>query len=218
MYKAFFINPKHLSLTSEIKFINNKNKPIKVAVGLYNSKKPICSNDSLFDEEQYMYRKREHGYEVPILEDDHEYSYIFILYEDNMVQIARFGSTNINSPFNYEDILNYYDDKDGMINYFEFIDSDFTYKDLIIDKFENCTITNNIFKNEKFIQLLLDLDINICKLCNEHYTKKKCSGCKKKICKYCGKNINYVRDKYYFSCNDECAKKAHNKRRLYKKE
>lgn len=34
--------------------------------------------------------------------------------------------------------------------------------------------------DEKFTQLLLDLDINICELCNYHYTQKKCSGCKKK--------------------------------------
>lgn len=211
MYKAFFITPKHFYLMNEIKFINNKNKPIKATVGLYNSKKPICLDEELFDEEQYMYRKREHGYEVPILEDDHEYSYIYILYEDNMVQIARYGSTDVTSPFCYEDTLNYHN-KDK-ISYDQFIKSNFKYKDLIIVKF-----TNEKIIDEKFKQLLLDLDINICELCNDHYTQKKCSGCKKNICKYCGKKINYVRDYYYFSCNNECAKNAHLKRRTCKKE
>lgn len=134
MYKSFFITPKHFYLMDEIKFINSKNKPIKVAVGLYNSKKIICSDEELFEEEKYMYRKREHGYEVPTLEDDHEYSYIYILYEDNTVQIARYGSTDVSSPFCYEDILSYYDgvfNKDGMISYEKFLDSDFQYKDLI---------------------------------------------------------------------------------------
>lgn len=98
MYKAFFITPKHTNLMLEIKFINNKNKPIKVAVGLYNSKKPICSDEELCEEEQYMYRKREHGYEVPTLEDDHEYSYIYILYEDNTVVLSNFRPIRSRSP------------------------------------------------------------------------------------------------------------------------
>ena len=134
MYKAFLIIPKYFYLINEIKFINSKNKPVKIAIGLYNSKKPICLDEELFEDEKYMYRKREHGYEVPILEDDHEYSYICILYEDNTIQIARYGSTEIKSPYYWEDILPYYGEiyyKDGMICYDKFIDSDFQYKNLI---------------------------------------------------------------------------------------
>lgn len=105
MYKVFYITPKHTNLMNEIKFINNKNKPVKIAIGLYNSKKPICSDKDLSEEEKYMYRGREHGLEVPILEDDHEYSYIYILYEDNTIQVARYGSTEIESPYFFKIFL-----------------------------------------------------------------------------------------------------------------
>lgn len=149
MYKVFYITPKHTNLMNEIKFINNKNKPVKIAIGLYNSKKPICSDKDLSEEEKYMYRGREHGLEVPILEDDHEYSYIYILYEDNTIQIARYGSTEVESPYCREDILAYYDD---IISYDKFIDidfdPDFQHKSLIIDIFEEFGIYKLVFKED----------------------------------------------------------------------